>query len=85
MNFSSKAEWEQELNRLKTFFQQTEIPAPDTHVLNEALTVTDLRKAIHTYTVRAEENIGNPIFQGTLVGLQTIEKYIRAKALNAGQ
>ena len=76
MNFSSKAEWEQELNRLKAFFQKADIPAPGKHVIDPAITVTDLKKAIHTYVIRAEENVGNPIFQGTIVGLQAIEQYI---------
>lgn len=76
MNFSSKAEWEQELSRLNKFFAQAEIPAPGDHHIDGAMVVHDLRKAIHTYTVRAEDNIGNPTFQGTLVGLQTIEQYL---------
>ncbi|PZP49225.1 MAG: hypothetical protein DI598_08345 [Pseudopedobacter saltans] len=77
MNFSSKSEWEQELNRLKTFFAETNIPEPGNHKIDDAIVVNDLKKTIHTYTIRAEDNIGNPIFQGTLVGLQAIEKYLR--------
>lgn len=76
MNYASKVEWEQELNRLKAFFAQANIPAPGRHIIDPAITITDLKKAIHTYTIRAEENVGNPIFQGTLVGLQAIEQYI---------
>ncbi len=76
MNYSSKTEWEQELNRLKAFFKTANIPAPGNHAIDAALTIGDLKKAIHTYIIRAEENMGNPIFQGTLVGLQAIEQYI---------
>lgn len=76
MNFSSKAEWEQEIKRLKTFFASIEMPAPGNHQIDSAITINDLKKAIHTYMVRAEDNIGNPIFQGTIVGLQAIEKYL---------
>lgn len=76
MNFSSKSEWEQELNRLKDFFAKTNIPAPGHHQIDDAIVVNDLKKAIYTYTIRAEDNMGNPIFQGTLVGLQAIEKYL---------
>lgn len=76
MNYSSATEWTQELDRLKSFFSNTVIPAPGTHRIDDAITIHDLRKAIHTYVIRAEENVGNPIFLGTLTGLQAIEQYL---------
>ncbi|QES89521.1 DUF6965 family protein [Rhizosphaericola mali] len=76
MNYSSKAEWSAELTRLKQFFSTTEIPAPGEHQIDEASKIKDLKIAIQTFMTRAEDNVGNPVFQGTLYGLQKIEKYI---------
>lgn len=76
MNFSSKTEWNAELARLKSYFSSIELPAQGAHKIDSATTIHDLHKAITTMLTRAEDNVGNPIFQGTLVGLHSIEKYL---------
>lgn len=80
MNFSSKSEWTDELTRLKAFFNSTTLPTGPQQ-LDPATKILDMAAAVRTFTMRAEENIGNPIFQGTMVGLQQIEAYLKKQQL----
>lgn len=76
MDFTNKEEWNAEVARLHTFFDNQTLPTEPLQ-LNKASKIENLQRAISTLFLRAEENPGKPIFKATIIELQEIEAKLK--------